>query len=192
VKLALVAFAATVTEAGTVTEASLLERLTVNPLLGAAPLSVTVQVSVPAPVIDPLEHVSSVNVGGGTAPVPLKLMSEEEPVEELLSIVIWPVSGPAVVGSNWIVMEAVWPGFNVVGNAAPEREKPAPLSVTELTVRAAVPVDFRVTVWDDALLRVTLPKPMLVALKVRVGSTPVSSNENVSDMVAAVAVNVAV
>jgi len=62
VKLAVVAPAATVTEAGTVTAELLLARVTANPPLGAAALSVTVQLSVPAPDIDPLTQVSALKV----------------------------------------------------------------------------------------------------------------------------------
>ena len=58
VKLALVAPEATVTDEGTVTAVLLLERLTAWPPLGAAALSVAVQLSVPAPVIDPLVQLS--------------------------------------------------------------------------------------------------------------------------------------
>jgi hypothetical protein len=65
VKLALVAFAATVTDAGTVTDASLLTRFTTKPPLGAAPLSVTVQASVPAPVIAPLAQVNPLKAAAG-------------------------------------------------------------------------------------------------------------------------------
>jgi hypothetical protein len=57
-KLALLAPAATVTEAGMVTDELLLARLTVKPPVGAAALSVTVQLSVPAPVIDPLAQLN--------------------------------------------------------------------------------------------------------------------------------------
>ena len=63
VKLALVAPEATVTDDGTVTAALLLERLTDWPLLPAAALSVTVQLSVPAPVIDALAQVSALSFG---------------------------------------------------------------------------------------------------------------------------------
>jgi hypothetical protein len=62
-KLALVAPEATVTDAGTVTALLLLARLTANPLLAAAAFSVTVQLSVPAPVIEPLAHVNPLNTG---------------------------------------------------------------------------------------------------------------------------------
>ena len=64
VKLAVVAPAAAVTVEGTVTAESLLDRVTVCPLAPAAALNVAVQVSVPAPVIDPLVQVSAVTETG--------------------------------------------------------------------------------------------------------------------------------
>jgi hypothetical protein len=63
VKLPVVDPAATVTEAGTVTAESLLATPTANPPLGAGPLSVTVQLSVPAPVIDELPQMSPLSSG---------------------------------------------------------------------------------------------------------------------------------
>lgn len=62
-KLALVAPAATVTEAGTVTEALLLVRFTANPPLAAAAFSVTVQVSVPDPLIEDSVQDSELSAG---------------------------------------------------------------------------------------------------------------------------------
>ncbi len=50
-------------EPGTAIAELLLVRLTLNPPLGAAAFSVTVQTSVPAPVIDPLAQVSPLNTG---------------------------------------------------------------------------------------------------------------------------------
>ena len=73
VKPTLVAPAAIVTEAGTTTAVSSLDISTTWPPLPAAVLSVTVQLSVPAPVIDPLVQLN-----------PLRLMVLLEPVEELL------------------------------------------------------------------------------------------------------------
>ena len=58
VKAAVLAPEATVTDGGTVTAVLLLDRLTAWPPLGAAAFSVTVQLSVPAPVIDPLVQLS--------------------------------------------------------------------------------------------------------------------------------------
>ena len=104
VKLALLAPAATVTEAGTVTALLLLARFTTNPPLAAAVFSVTVQVSVPAPVIDPLLQLSPFSTG---TPVPLRLTKVEAPVDELLVMVREPEAAPAVVGSNCTVSVAV-------------------------------------------------------------------------------------
>ena len=90
VKPALVAFAGTVTEVGTITAESLLDRLTLNPPLGAAALNVTVQASVPDPVIDTLLQEIPLNAAVGVAvtPVPLKLITALPLVEELLVTVI--------------------------------------------------------------------------------------------------------
>jgi hypothetical protein len=73
VNVALVAPDATVTDAGTVTAVLLLARLTTNPPLGAAVFNVTVQLSVPAPVIDPLVHVKPVSTGTATPSCRLKV-----------------------------------------------------------------------------------------------------------------------
>lgn len=59
----LVEFAGTVTEAGTVADLLLLDNVTFSPALGAAELSVTVQGSVSAPVIDQLWQVTELTVG---------------------------------------------------------------------------------------------------------------------------------
>ena len=104
VKVALVAPAATVTEAGTVTFELLLARLTANPPVAAAAFNVTVQLSVPAPVNEPLVQVSPVSTG---TPVPLRLTVVVVPVEELLVSVSDPVAAPAAVGSNCTVNVAV-------------------------------------------------------------------------------------
>jgi hypothetical protein len=104
VKLALIAPDATVTEAGTVTAVLLLARLTAKPPLGAVAFSVTVQLSAPAPVIDPLEQLSPLSTG---TPVPLKPTALEVPEEELLVTVSVPAADPAAAGSNCTVSVAV-------------------------------------------------------------------------------------
>lgn len=81
---ALVAFAGTVTVAGIVTAALLLDRLITRPPLAAAAFSVTVQASVPAPVIDVLLQESAVSTG---VPVPLRPIIVVALVEELLAMV---------------------------------------------------------------------------------------------------------
>ncbi len=69
VKAALVTLAGTVTEAGRVTAGSLLDKLTLRPPLGAAALSVTVQASVPDPVMDNWLQVSALGVTSAVAEV---------------------------------------------------------------------------------------------------------------------------
>ena len=91
-QLALAAPAVTVTVAGTVTAELLLDRLTVSPPLGAAALSATVQVSVPAPVIVPLvqfnEDRVTVFAVVAAVPVPLSPITSVPLFGELLVIVI--------------------------------------------------------------------------------------------------------
>jgi hypothetical protein len=90
VKAALVAFAGTVTVAGTVTAMLLLERLILRPPLGAAALSVTVQASVPAPVMDALLQEIPLNAAEtpvAAVPVPLRAIVAVPLVEELLVMV---------------------------------------------------------------------------------------------------------
>jgi len=83
----LVAFAGTVTVAGTLIAGLLLDRLTLSPPLGAAALSVTVQASVPDPVMDPLLQESAFNAAGAAVPVPLRAMIALALIDELLAMV---------------------------------------------------------------------------------------------------------
>jgi hypothetical protein len=101
---ALVCPAGILMEAGTVTAELLLERPTVKPPLAAAVFSVAVQLSVPAPVMEPLEQVNPVSTG---TPVPLNVMEVVAPVDELLVRVSDPEAAPATVGSNCTVSVAV-------------------------------------------------------------------------------------
>lgn len=64
VKLAVVELAATVTEAGTVAAELLLDKFTLSPPAGAADDSVTVQLSLPEPVMEPLVQAMLAGVGG--------------------------------------------------------------------------------------------------------------------------------
>lgn len=79
VKAAVVAEAATVTLEGTVRLALLLAKVTLDPPVGAAPLSVTVQVLVPAPVNDAGLQVRLLGVTAGT------VTSTTPPVAEVVS-----------------------------------------------------------------------------------------------------------
>ena len=94
-KVAVVALAGTVTVAGTLTATLSLLRATLCPLLPAAPLNVTVQASVPEPVMDTLLHENPLNVIVGDAadflPMPCSLTAAVGLVVELLVMVTCPV-----------------------------------------------------------------------------------------------------
>jgi hypothetical protein len=81
---ALVAFAGMVTVAGTVTAVLLLHSATLRSPLAAAEVSVTVHASVPDPVMELVPQESVLNAAGAAVPVPARLMTAEEPDEELL------------------------------------------------------------------------------------------------------------
>jgi hypothetical protein len=84
---ALVAFAGTNTAAGTATAALLLVRPTLTPPLPAAGLSVTVQASLPDPVIDALLQESALNAAD--TPVPVSVVPEF-----VVSVVLPPAALP--------------------------------------------------------------------------------------------------
>jgi len=81
VKSTLFASAGMVTEDGTATALLVLARLTPRPLLPVAAFSVTVQLSVPAPVIELLVQLSALSTG---TPVPLSATDVEDPLGALL------------------------------------------------------------------------------------------------------------
>jgi hypothetical protein len=175
-KLTLVVPEATVTEAGTVTAELLLIKPTLRPPLAAAAFSVTVQASVPAPVIEEFEQVSELTTG---TPVPLRLIEVEVPDEELLERMSEPVTEPAVVGLNSTVSVVVCPAFKVSGKVAPEIEKPAPVSVAALTVTTPVPFELRVNDCDVEVFTDMLPKLKLVELTFSVGTAAPSCRAKV-------------
>jgi hypothetical protein len=103
-------------------------------------------------------------------PVPPRLRIAVGFVDEVLTTVSVPVAAPATVGSNCTLIVTVWFGLNVIGKVPPEIVNPLPLTVTELTVTAAVPVEDRITDCVAAEFRFTSPKAMLVALMLSVGT----------------------
>jgi hypothetical protein len=108
VKLALVAPLAISIDGGTTTAALLLARFTLMPPDGALPLTVTVQVSVAAPVRLLVVQVSDETEGRiETDPVPLSPIASVPPPVALLVRVRVPVSAPLVVGSNCTLTVAV-------------------------------------------------------------------------------------
>jgi hypothetical protein len=71
-----------------------------------------VQLSKPAPVIDPLAQFSPLSTG---TPVPLRLTVVDGPVNALLMIVNWPVTGPDAAGLNWMVSVTLPLAATVIG-----------------------------------------------------------------------------
>jgi hypothetical protein len=100
--------------AGTVITALPLDRLTLSPPLGAAELNVTMQASVPAPVMTELLQERALNAAAEvtlvaipmpvrlTAAVPFRLTTVVPLVEEPLVTVNCPVAVPVWVGLNCI------------------------------------------------------------------------------------------
>ena len=80
-------------------------------------------------------------------PVPLKLMVEVAPVEELLVSVSFPLAAPGAVGSNSIWSVVVCFGLRVSGKLIPNNVKPAPVVDPALIVRGALPEEVKVTDW---------------------------------------------
>jgi hypothetical protein len=83
-KLPVVEPAATVTDEGTETAVLLLARLTTKPPVAAAEFRVTVQASVPDPVMEEFVQEMALNTG---TPVPVRPTEVVAPVEELLDSV---------------------------------------------------------------------------------------------------------
>jgi hypothetical protein len=140
-------------------------------------VSVTVQASVPDPVMAPLLQDSALNAAEPVpvVPVPLKLITGVPDVEELLAIVNCPVAAPVADGSNCTVSVSAWPGLSVAGRAALESVKPVPVSVTPLIVTGAVPVEVKVTGCVAEVLTTTLPNGTLAALMLSVGTAAFSN-----------------
>ena len=187
VKLAVVAPEATVTEAGTVTAELLLATPTAKPPLAAATFSVTVQLSVPAAVIDVSPQLKSLNTG---VPDPLRLTTVDVPLDELLVKVNEPVSAPAAVGSNCTVSVAVEFGAKSQREGRSRNGEAGPATVAALMVTATVPVEDRVTVCVVAVFTFTVPKQMLVAFMLSVGTPAPSWRAKVSATLLALAVRV--
>ncbi len=110
--------------------------------------------------------------------MPFRLTVSGLPVEELLAIARVPVAVPAAAGSNCTVTVVDCPGFSVVGRPPLVIEKPAPVTVAPLSVTAAVPVEFSVTLFVAAVLIVCVPKFRLVTLGASVGVTAFSCSAN--------------
>jgi hypothetical protein len=156
-KGALLAPAATVTEPGTAIALLLLARVTTNPVLGAAAVRVTVQLSVPAPIIEELEQLRLQREAVPEfEPFPCSLMVLDELVvpREVLIVVRLsvPVESVAALGSYCTLTEMLCEARRVVGKVVEVTLKALlellrsvtwmgelPELVTEMLFEAAVP-----------------------------------------------------
>jgi hypothetical protein len=150
-------------------------------------LIVTVQTSVPAPLIDALPQERPLSCG---IPVPLSATTAVLLVEELLVTVNWPVAAPSAEGSNCTLSVADLPAFTVSGKEFAVRVKPAPVTVAPLMVTGPVPVEVRVTVFVASVFTATLPKATLVALTLSVGTGGFSTSPKLFVTVPSLAVSV--
>jgi hypothetical protein len=167
---ALVARAATITVPGTVTEALLLARLAVIPAAGAAPLSVTVQLSVAGPISEPLAQLKELKVGVLVAvPIPLRPTTVIPPLEALLVIANWPVDAPAAVGEKLTLKLYVPPAASVIGRlSVPFSENDCPATLTVVICTATEP-SFTIATFELAVCpRDTAPKLTLPGVASRV------------------------
>lgn len=165
VKLAVAAPAATVTLAGTATAELLLARLTANPPLGAAALSVTAQLSVPAPVIDELVQLRLVKVAApSVVPLPLRPIAIVPFFEALLVIVSFPAAAPVPTGEKLTLKVYLPPAATEIGRLpSPLIEKACPDTLMRETFTAPPPVFVR-----EMLALATFPidtPPKLTALR---------------------------
>jgi hypothetical protein len=191
VNAAVVAPDATVTEAGTVTALLLLARVTVRPPDAAAAVRLTVQASLPEPVMELLVQETALRVPAGDWPVPLRLTTAVPLLEELLLRVSDPLAAPAVVGLKVTVRVTLWPGLRVTGKLAPDTVNPAPVTAPELIVRSPVPEEVIFTDCVVGVLRFTLPNDRLAVLRLRVGVPAFSCRVKAFATVPDVAVSVA-
>lgn len=125
-------------------------------------------------------------------PVPLNPNVTVGFVDELLVMLNCPVAAPVTVGLNTRVMLRVWPGFSVAGSVTADDEKPLPLTATEFTVTAAVPLEVSVTVCVVELFTTTPPNEMLVALMLSAGVAAFNCIETFWEELPDVALTVAV
>lgn len=103
------------------------------------------------------------------------------PLEEVLLIVSWPLAAPAVDGLKITFSVAVCPTLSVSGNVSPEMLNPVPVTVAEVTDTEAVPVEVRARDWVAALLMITFPNEIDVALRPSFDCAGESCSRNVPD-----------
>ena len=130
------------------------------------PLSVTVQASVPAPVIDAC--VQEIALKAGDTPAALILMVRL-PADELLAIVTTPVNVLTCGEVNPKFSVAVCPGFKVIGVVMPVAENNDPATEMPETVTGALPVEDKVTLCETVCPTRMLPKLIVDELTLSTG-----------------------
>nr|WP_239461260.1 hypothetical protein [Occallatibacter savannae] len=120
-KVALVAPGDTVRDAGTETAALLLAKVTASPVLGAAPLKLTKQLSVPAPIMEELEQLKPESEGVPEfEPFPCSLVVEKDWLAIVVGLVVVTFSVPleSVVdlALKLTLTSRLWPAESVVGS----------------------------------------------------------------------------
>ena len=80
----------------------------------------------------------------------------------------------------------------MTGNGPPEIVKPVPLTAAALTVTAALPVDVRISDWVAGEFKFTLPKAIVAAFTLSVGTAAPNCNAKVLVALLALAVRVTV
>lgn len=160
VKFTLLVPAGTVTDAGIATALSLLVRATFRPPLAAVAFSVTVQVSLDAPVTDPVAQLSAVSAG---TPMPLRATVAEDAFDALLAMLSWPVADPDALGSNWMVTATLALAPIVIGRLIPPLiEKGCPVRFNAEISTGADPVFVSVMLVPTVLPTATWPKSMVL------------------------------
>lgn len=79
----------------------------------------------------------------------------------------------------------------MTGRLIGDTENPVPLTATEFTVTAAVPLDVSVTLWVVGEFTTTLPNEMLLAFTLSAGVAALSCSETDFDVLPVVAVTIA-
>ena len=130
------------------------------------PLSVTVQASVPAPVIDAC--VQEIALKAGDTPAALILMVRL-PADELPVIVTTPVNVLTCGEVNPKFSVAVCPGFKVIGVVMPVAENNDPATEMPETVTGALPVEDKVTLCETVCPTRMLPKLIVDELTLSTG-----------------------
>jgi hypothetical protein len=168
-KGALFAPDATVTEAGTAIALLLLARLTTNPVLGAAAVKVTVQLSLPAPIIEGAEQLRAEREAvPELEPFPCSLMVLDELVaaREVLIVVRLSVPVESVVVLGWYCTftEILCEARRVVGKAFEATLKALLEVLRSVSCRGELPELVTVMLFEAAVPTLTSPNSTSVGV----------------------------